>query len=111
MLRERTDSKSSDQRTMVPPINSAHTELKLQVKTLRAGDGAHGTARAQHQLVPDKILSTLKGKNTKELWELAIKIFLKSRELEEEGKHTSKDFCDEQSVSLEFYHILKSQPR
>ena len=94
---------------MVPPINSAHTELKLQVLILRAGDGAHGTAFAPTS--SRKILSTLKGKNTKELWEIAIKIFLKSRELEEEGKHTSKDFCDEQSVSLEFYHILKSQPR
>lgn len=111
MLRERIDSKSSDQRPMVPPINLAHTELKLEVLTLRVGDGAHGTVLAQHQLVPDKTLSTLKGKNTKELWEITVKIFLKSRELEEEGKHTSKDFCDEQSVSLEFYHILKSQPR
>lgn len=52
-----------------------------------------------------------KRKSTKELWEITSKSFLKSRELEEEGKHTREYFCDEQSVSLEFYHILKSQPR
>ena len=48
---------------------------------------------------------------TEKLWDITVVIFPKSRQLEEEGKHTRRYFCDEQNVSLGFYHILKSQPR